>query len=166
MLTKVLFTAKWFEQSKGKHPLPVMLLAASLAAISIFGVIHLTKNLQYVRGDIGQEESVTQALEKCVSDNDMVLTSINYGPAFWYYFDWHGLPMNTIINLQENTGWQRVFFVVDDRENNSYAELLAGTPVSAQDCSGDRVKPAFAYGHYTVFVCSRDGDFAVDCFEK
>jgi len=166
MLTKVLFSAKWFEQSKGKHPLPVMLLAASLAAISMFGVIHLTKNLQYVRGEIGQEESVTLALEKCVSDNDMVLTSINYGPAFWYYFDRHGLPMNTIINLQENTGWQRVFFVVDDRENNSYAELLAGTPVSAQDCSGDRVKPAFAYGHYTVFVCARDGDFAVDCFEK
>lgn len=166
MLTKVVFSTKWFDRSKVKQPLPVVLLAASLLAIFLLGSIHLAKNLQYVRGEIGQEESVTLALAKCIADDDMVLTSINYGPAFWYYFDRYGLPMNTIINLREHTGWQRVFFVVDSRENESYVALMPGTPISEEDCPGDRVTEAFMYGNYTVSVCSREGDLEDACFGK
>ena len=62
------------------------------------------------------------------------------------------------MNLQKKNDWERAFFLVDDRENESYQDLLNGTPVvpgETGDCPVSAVSEFFTYGHYAVMVCDR-----------
>ena len=126
--------------------------------ILIFGVLHIRKNMKYAYGELGQEETVTLLLQKELKETDMVVTPIGFGPAFWYYFDYHQLPMDAIMNLQKKGDWERAFLLVDDHENESYLDLLERNPIvpgESGDCPEKVVSEFFVYGHYSVMLCER-----------
>jgi len=125
----------------------------------VFGVGHIRDNLKYAHGEPGQEESVVIFLKDELNSKDIVITPIGFGPAFWYYFDYYKIPMDNIMNLERTEDWQRVFFLVDDRENDSYRDLLVGNPVvpgEDGDCPERAVNEFFVYGHYSVMMCERN----------
>ncbi|MCD4751579.1 MAG: glycosyltransferase family 39 protein [Anaerolineaceae bacterium] len=155
----------WFDLLKSIKPsscsqerVSLYLSLGLVVIILIFGVLHIRKNMKYAYGELGQEETVTLLLQKELKETDMVVTPIGFGPAFWYYFDYHQLPMDAIMNLQKKGDWERAFLLVDDRENESYLDLLERNPIvpgESGDCPEKVVSEFFVYGHYSVMLCER-----------
>lgn len=133
-----------------------LLLVIFLVIVTGLSVQHITQNLQYLQGEKGQEETVTLALQPLVHSDDIVLTSGGFGPAFWYYFDLHGLPMKTIVNPDLNSDWQNLYFVVDDRDNQTPEDLLSGEGAGMESCLIDSIQSVYSYGHYEVFICHQE----------
>jgi len=155
----------WFDLLKSikldshiKEQVSLYLSLGLVVTALIFGVLHIRNSRKYVHGELGQEETVTLVLRKELKEADMVITPIGFGPAFWYYFDYHQLPMDAIMNLQKKRDWKRAFLLVDDRENESYLDLLVGNPIipgESGDCPEQAVREFFVYGHYSVMLCER-----------
>lgn len=155
----------WFDLLKSikldshiKEQVSLYLSLGLFVTALIFGVLHIRNSRKYVHGELGQEETVTLLLQKELKEADMVITPIGFGPAFWYYFDYHQLPMEVIMNLHEQVDWERAFLLVDDRENENYHDLLVGNPIvpgESGNCPEKAVSEFFVYGHYSVMLCER-----------
>lgn len=149
----------WYALMKRGLPSEVQATAIPIFSIVVvvamltFGVVHLTQNLDYFKGEKGAPETITLWLKDKITDEDYVFISVTYGPTFWYYFDRHELPLDTVLNMNERD-WKRVFFVVDDRDNAGHEELIEEKkPITINQCPSQSVEQIYQYGHYTVFVC-------------
>ena len=130
-----------------------ILAAMILIGMSVFGITHISQYLAYFHGEKGQEETVTIWLGDVITAEDYVFASVTYEPAYWFYFDQYQLPEHTILYRTEKE-WGSAYLVVDDRENDSYEELLLNQKlVTMEDCPQNRVQKIYEYGHYTVFQC-------------
>ncbi len=143
-----------FRNKKFKGIAQKLMMSSLLIVTITLSIIHISKNLQYFKGEIGQEETVTLALKAILNSNDVVLTSVNFGPSFWYYFDLYGMPMNTIVHSDFEKGWQQAYLIVDDRENQNPLELLRGTPITESECPLEMLQEIYEYGHYQMYSCS------------
>ena len=109
--------AGWFlfiewilRKKKYKEIAQKLLMSALLIVIISMSMINISKNLQYYKGEMGQEETVTLALKPILKPDDVVLTSTSFAPAFWYYFDLHGMPMDTITHQDFENRWHHAYF--------------------------------------------------------
>lgn len=150
-----LFTESIVREEKFKRYANKLLMAALLIVTIALNLVHITKNLQYYHGELGQEETVTLALKEILNSDDIVLTSVGFGPAFWYYFDLHGMPMDAIVHSDQKKGWQRAFLIMDDREYQNPLEMYNGTQITVAECPLDSLQEIYEYGHYQVYSCSR-----------
>lgn len=128
----------------------------ALVTTLILGGIHITQRLQYFRGEKGQVETVTLWLQEefNITEEDIILTSTDFGPAYWYYFDRYGVPLATALRLNEHETIDLIYLIVDDREETDYLPLFDGTPFSPGLCPTHMVELVHEYGHYTVYQCN------------
>ncbi|MEE4194068.1 MAG: glycosyltransferase family 39 protein [Anaerolineae bacterium] len=133
-----------------------ILAAAIMVVFLVFGIVHTSQNLDYFRGGKGQVETVTLWLddEFDLTEKDIILTSMDFSTAFWYYLDLHGIPLDTVLRLDEHTTIDLIYLIVDDRENEDYRELFAGQPIAPELCPPEVVELVHEYGHYTVYQCN------------
>lgn len=131
-------------------------MIASLLIVAIlmaFGIQNLSQNLKYFKGEKGQAEVVALWLKDELTEEDFVFTSMSFGPAYWYYFDKYGMPMDTVLQMFERD-WKSLYLIVDDRDNDSYQELLVSQkPVTPEECPPEIVESVYEYGHFIVYRC-------------
>ena len=151
-----LFTERVIRNEKYTRIVQKLMLSGLLIVIIVLSIINISKNLQYYKGEKGQEETVTLALKSVLKADDVVLTSASFGPAFWYYFDLHKMPMNTIINQDFEKGWQHAYFILDDRDNQNPLDLTSGTPLTDAECPLDNLQQIDENGHYRIYRCTRN----------
>lgn len=151
-----LFIENIVRKKKYKEIAQQLLMSGLLIVTIALSIINISKNLQYYKGEMGQEETVTLALKPILKPEDVVLTSVSFGPAFWYYFDLHEMPMNTIIHQDFEKRWLHVYLILDDRQNQNPLELYSGTPITDVKCPLNSLKQVYEYGHYRVSHCNRE----------
>ena len=143
-------------RNEKKRDLPLKILLGVLLVIVVgLSGQHISQNLQYFRGEKGQEETVALDLRALVESDDVVLTSGGFGPAFWYYFDRYQMPLETIVNPDLESDWQNLYLVVDDRYESTSEEMMLGEGIEPDQCRSGSPEPLFSYGHYRVLVCRR-----------
>ena len=135
----------------------VMQITLAIFLVMTLGlsVQHIVRNLQYVRGEKGQEETVALEILKQINSDDIVLTSAGFRPAFWYYFNKYEMPQDMIVNPDLESDWQNLYLVVDDRYDQSPEELLSEVATGIESCGSDLAQPIYSYGHFRVFICPR-----------
>ena len=62
-------------------------------------------------------KSVTLALKKIISDQDIVVVSESLNAPYWYYFDYYKIPPNTIRDIR-NRPFKRAFIIVAPSKQN------------------------------------------------
>ncbi len=132
-----------------------LFLSTLLIITLVLSITHITSNLQYYNGELGQEETVTLELKPLINQDDVVLTPVGFGPSFWYYFDLHDMPINTIVNPDLEKDWKRIFIISDDREHLNPIETFTGNQIIMAVCPIHLFNKVYEYGHYVVFVCSK-----------
>ena len=152
--------AGWFLAVRGlvqkdeKRTLPNRILFTVLMLVLLgLSVQHVARNMQYLHGEKGQEEMIALELQPLITADDIVLTSSGFEPAFWYYFDRVGIPQNTIVNPDLESDWQNLYLIVDDRYEETPADLWVGDLSDLDGCGPDTLQTVFSYGHYQVYVC-------------
>lgn len=130
-----------------------MLMGILWLGLMVFGVVHLLQNSEYHQGKMGEVEIITLWLRERISEEDVVLASVDFSTAYWYYFDYYDMPMNTVINLRSRDQWNRFYLLMDRREDSTYQSLFIGTPFDASICPPSAVEQVHEYGNFTVFVC-------------
>ena len=98
-------------------------------------------------------DMIALELQPLITADDIVLTSSGFEPAFWYYFDRVGIPQNTIVNPDLESDWQNLYLIVDDRYEETPADLWVGDLSDLDGCGPDTLQTVFSYGHYQVYVC-------------
>jgi hypothetical protein len=129
------------------------LMAALLVGLMVFGVVHLLQNSEYNQGKLGDVETVTLWLRERIGEEDIVLASVDFSTAYWYYFDYYGMPMGSVINLRTRDQWNQFYLLMDRREDSAYQNLFTGTPFDPSICPPAAVEQVHEYGNFTVFVC-------------
>ena len=133
-----------------------LVLSTLLIITLVLSITHITSNLQYYNGELGQEETVTLELKRFINQDDVVLTPVGFGPSFWYYFDLHDMPINTIVNPDLEKDWKRIFIIIDDREHLNTIETFNGNQIVMEACPINLFIKIYEYGHYQVVVSSRE----------
>jgi hypothetical protein len=131
----------------------VMLMAVLLVGLVVFGVVHMLRNSEYYQGEMGEVETITLWLRDRISEEDIVLASVDFSTAYWYYFDYYDMPMDTVLGLGERDHWQNIYLLMDRREDDAYQSLFTGTPFDPSICPPAMVERVHEYGNFTVFVC-------------
>ncbi|HET59521.1 MAG TPA: hypothetical protein ENN32_04050, partial [Chloroflexi bacterium] len=130
-----------------------VLISVLLVGLIGFGVVHLRQNSEYHQGEMGDVETITLWLRERISEEDVVLTSVDFSTAYWYYFDYYGMPMGTVLGLRERDRWQDIYLVMDRREDSAYQNLFSGSPFDPSICPPAMVERVHDYGNFAVFVC-------------
>jgi hypothetical protein len=102
---------------------------------------------------MGDVETITLWLRERITEEDVVLASVDFSTAYWYYFDYYGMPMGTVLGLRERDRWQDIYLVMDRREDSAYQNLFTGTRFDTTICPPAAVEQVHEYGNFTVFVC-------------
>jgi len=132
--------------------LTIVLIAAWMG----FGLIQTIQAFHPDYHKPGQVETLTLWLGSRVTDQDIVLTSVDFGPAFWYYADLHHFPLEMFADLTDRMEWRGAYFVVDQRENDTYEKIISRQKlVRLEDCPAERVEEIHSYGSFVVFFCLR-----------
>ncbi len=130
-----------------------VLMSVLLVGLIGFGVVHLRQNSEYHQGEMGDVETITLWLRERITEEDVVLASVDFSTAYWYYFDYYGMPMGTVLGLRERDRWQDIYLVMDRREDSAYQNLFTGTRFDTTICPPAAVEQVHEYGNFTVFVC-------------
>jgi hypothetical protein len=131
----------------------VMLMTGLLVGLIGFGVVHLLENNDYQQGKMGEVETITLWLRERITEEDIVLASVDFSTAYWYYFDYYDMPMDTVLDLKERNQWQNIYLLMDRREDDVYQNLFSGSPFDPTICPSTRIEQVHEYGNFAVFVC-------------